>query len=557
MKKSIFLKIAIAFIILIGISTILVNVLILSGKTKAFVVSKLEQALGKKLEIETLRYTPLSTFSLKNVTVYRDLDSTKPLIKIESLKFNPSLLPLLIQKKLIVKLDIRNLSARGFNLNGSVQTSLVSDPSGISKFTGKVRLIDFLLETKSIPSPISRFNSLITLEKDSIQISNAYCYFKDAKYQLSGYFEDIVEPKMDFSLKSEKFDSNAKLALNDDYIQIEALNAQLGDSFIELIGDISNLASPVFNLYGKSRINIKDFNQFFAEKNLDPKLNGICDAELFLKGNTDQLQNLEFGLKAKSPKLSMHGFDLDDFYVDFRMKNGLINTPKLLAGFYGGYISGSVTMEPFSNDRPYSIDMSLQNADLAIWAKRTGFDKKISGVLSSRFSLNGYYNDIASLSGKGWLSITNGYLWEAPVLGGVASILSMPGLKSIVFREAAGNFSIGRQKLKITDLVFYSDNANISVKGNIGFDTRLDLLVTTNITKDLIEDSSEAATIANILIQQAGQFLGRVKITGTLNNPVYKVKPGGGSSSGMKSVEKPIQKIFKKEIGDLLKDILE
>ena len=192
MKKSIFLKIAIAFIILIGISTILVNVLILSGKTKAFVVSKLEQALGKKLEIETLRYTPLSTFSLKNVTVYRDLDSTKPLLKIESLKFNPSLLPLLIQKKLIVKLDIRNLSARGFNLNGSVQTSLVSDPSGISKFTGKVRLIDFLLETKSIPSPISRFNSLITLEKDSIQISNAYCYFKDAKYQLSGYFEDIV-----------------------------------------------------------------------------------------------------------------------------------------------------------------------------------------------------------------------------------------------------------------------------------------------------------------------------------------------------------------------------
>ena len=64
MRKNIFFKIAIVSIILIGISTILVNVLIFSGKTKAFVVNKLEQALGKKLEIETLRYTPLSTFSL-------------------------------------------------------------------------------------------------------------------------------------------------------------------------------------------------------------------------------------------------------------------------------------------------------------------------------------------------------------------------------------------------------------------------------------------------------------------------------------------------------------
>ena len=51
------------------------------------------------------------------------------------------------------------------------------------------------------------------------------------------------------------------------------------------------------------------------------------------------------------------------------------------------------------------------------------------------------------------------------------------------------------------------------------------------------------------LIQQAGKYLGRVSITGTLKNPSYSLKTD--------SRLKPIEKISKKEINDIIKDIFE
>ena len=168
--------------------------------------------------------------------------------------------------------------------------------------------------------------------------------------------------------------------------------------------------------------------------------------------------------------------------------------------------------------------------------------------------MKGQGTNIDTLSGNGCISIADGYIWEVPLLGGIASILTMPNLKSIVFREAAGNFSVGSRKINISDLVFYSDDLNLSINGDINFNSTLDLFVTTQISRDLLGGSSDTAKIANILIQQAGQLLGRVRITGTLTDPKYKTMAGG---KGVKSGVKPIEKVFKSKIGDLLKDILE
>ena len=552
MKKKIIL-IVLFLLTAAFVGTVIINIAILPTKAKAYIIKTLEEKLGRKVTIESLRYIPPATFSLNKILIYQDSAETSVLANIENTKLSFSVIPLLIKKKVISTLDIHNFLVRDVKLNGSVRTYLDTEPTSPFKFKGTVRLVNLSLDTGFLPQAIERLNGVIDIQKDGIRIDNAYFYFGNTSYELKGGLKNMKEPEIALSLGSNGFRSEGRFLLKDGYLQIEKLNATLGESSLSLIGDISNFSRPLLNLYGESKINLADLGKATRKKDEDPKFKGVCESLLFFKGELGDLENCELGFKTKADRLSLQGFIFDDFDMDLRMKDGILTTPRLNTRFYDGLLSASISSEPFANGRPYSAEISLQNASLARWAKEAKFGKKIAGIVSSRFLLKGYASNVDTLSGGGWLSIADGYIWEAPLLGGIAGILTVPNLRSIVFREAAGNFSIGGRKINISDLVFYSDDVNISIKGDIDFDSNLDLLVNTNITQEIIQGSSEAAQIANILIQQAGQFLGRVRITGTLDDPQYKVMPGVKKVQGVK----PIEKVFKNQIGDFLKDIFE
>ena len=67
----------------------------------------------------------------------------------------------------------------------------------------------------------------------------------------------------------------------------------------------------------------------------------------------------------------------------------------------------------------------------------------------------------------------------------------------------------------------------------------------TDIKHGLAEGDSDATKIANILISQAGTYLGRVKVEGTLEDPKYRL------------VAKPINELFGDKLKGLLKNIFE
>ncbi len=551
MKNTIFKSVLIAVgLVVLGI--FLINTIILPVKAKSVIINLFEENLGRKVEIKTLRYIPFTNLSMGNAVIYNDRAGTDKILNIEKAGFKFSLFPLLLQKKLVSRLDLRNAATQSAKISGSVRTSLASDALSPSKLKGTVRFVDLSVRSGLIPYSVEQFNGMIDFERDGISLNDSYFNFKGTNYQLDGGIRNLEEiPNAYFTLGSNGngLISEGNLLLKDGYISIEKLNATIANSTVNIIGDINNLRDPIFNLYGESRVNAADIGYLFPEKREKLKLGGGCDVALFFRGRPSEIEEAEFGLKVKSDKLSAKGFDFKDFDVDLRMKNGLLTTPKLRAGFYEGIIEGGLNAEPFSRGKPYSMEMVIQNASLARWAKDVKSTMKISGNLSSRFLVKGYGNDIDNLKGRGWVTVTDGYLWEIPLLGDMANLLSLTNLKSVVFKEAAGNFSIENREIRIEELMFYSDDVNISIKGSIDFDSNLDLLVTTNITQNLIEDDSEAAQIANILIQQAGQLLGTIRITGNLKDPKYNTKAPKAT--------KPVEKIFKSSIGNILKDILE
>ena len=550
MKNKILLTILI-LVVSTALGVLLINIYILPTRVKAYVINRLERILDRKLEIEKLRYIPPTNLLLKNVVLYRDMAGAQPLIQAELIKLDLSLLPLLTKKYLISRMDLRNLTTRNFKLNGSVRTSLLLDPDAGAGFTGTLKIVDLSLKAAQLPDAIEHFNSVINLKKDSVEIDNtAYFLFRNTSYNLKGKFVDFSEPKIDFFLGSDLFNTVGDFIFKGNYAEIKKLDTRVANSTFDLMGDISNLSNPLFNLYGEVHIDMIDVWQLQGGKIEDTKLEGVCDAVLFFKGRPGQLENAELGLKIKSDRLSAYSIIFDNLYMNLRMKDGFLTTPQFSSGFYGGTIKGSINAEPFSGSRIYSADFSIQDGSLAKWAKEAKYGKKLYGTLSSRLLLKGSAGNIDTISGSGWAAVTDGYLWEIPILGGLADILTVSNLKSVVFKEAAGKFSIGERKVRVTDLTFYSDDTNISVQGEIDFNGSVDLMVNTNISPDLIEGSSDAAKIANILIQQAGQLLGKVRIRGTLRDPEYKVGP---TASGIK----PVEKILKSGLGDILKDILE
>jgi len=532
MRKKIFkiLGISIAVLILV---LIIINLFIIPLGAKALIIKALEDELGRKVEIKKLSYMPLANLSLGGITLYKDLSTAQPVVTIEKLKLKLLLLPYLFKRKVNFGIDIANLSAQDAKMSGSVRTNLVPDKSSSLGHVGTIKFVDFLLDVNFLPAPIEKIKGLVKINRDDIEI-------KDVSFNLNG----------------NKLISEGNLILKDDYVKIDRFDMKFLNSSLNIIGDVTSLRNPFLNIYGESRINIADLEKILAQKGTKIELDGIFDTALFFKGQLNKPKESELGIKAQSPEVRVMGITATEVDLDLRMLNGVLTTPKLRAFTYDGILTGFVNAEPFSRNTPFATELLLKNMDLATWAREANFNKKISGKLSSNFVLKGQGGNLDALKGNGWISIDDGYLWGIGVLGGMANILSMPKLGSVVFKKARGNFTIKNRIFTIEDFTCKSEVAELSLAGDIGFDESVDLLVTTNLTSNLIEDSSDAAKIANILIQQAGNFFGRVRITGTLKNPQYKVgassgKPGSGGGS------KVVEKIFKEELGDLLKDLLE
>jgi len=198
-------------------------------------------------------------------------------------------------------------------------------------------------------------------------------------------------------------------------------------------------------------------------------------------------------------------------------------------------------MDLTQENPPYSVNLALEGLNLTKFVFDTPLKKNpISGKALGKFNIRGYGKNLETIKGEGLLLIKGGYLWELPLLKGLADLLFLPNLSSIVFDEVSADFTIANKTISTSNLTLHSPNISLLGEGGVSFDGALDFLITTSISEGFIKGTSEFARLAGILLSEAGQFVGNIKISGTIKNPEYKFIP------------LPINKILKDKLKVLL-----
>ncbi len=118
MLKKIILTFAI-IAVLISVGIFYVNKVLLPVQIKGLIVKATEDALGRKVSMDSLQYNVLKGFVINNITIFSKENPEEIFIHLDSASAQV-LFPALIQKKIILpSVQINNLSARIIRLNAS------------------------------------------------------------------------------------------------------------------------------------------------------------------------------------------------------------------------------------------------------------------------------------------------------------------------------------------------------------------------------------------------------------------------------------------------------
>jgi hypothetical protein len=138
--------------------------------------------------------------------------------------------------------------------------------------------------------------------------------------------------------------------------------------------------------------------------------------------------------------------------------------------------------------------------------------------------LKGLFNEQESYAGQGAIDIREGRLWQTSLFKQMGDLVfvKVEGLDVVLFRSLSGTFVIDNKKLWTDDLSVFGDTVDLSLKGAIGFDQTLDLLMNIRFSADILRGAVDTGGLVPLVVQQASAFISQYRITGTFSKPSYE-----------------------------------
>jgi len=553
MKKIILLILGIT-VLLMGAGVLYVNKVFIPVKFKTLVEDMVREKTGAEISIDSMKYLPPDHLYINGISIDADASGVEDAY-IDDISISVNLISLVKKRNLAAKIDIKGASYKEISFDGLIALDLVERASGskrplAERIGGFVSFRNFAVGIKALPSKIRNITGRIALEENLIRIDETRLIFMDTLYKITGEVTglDLDAPLATLSVDTDVFSSTGKFSVGEDYVKITKIEGRAFGSSFSLMGDVKEFSDPVLNLYGNAIVELADLKEIlpaseYISGSLKPA--GKCGISLFYNGKLANILSGEGSLKINSDKIYARGLGIDDVYIDMRLKDGVARSHTLTMKPYGGLFDGALALDLNKRHRPYTLSFALKDSLLEKITRDLDIDdKEISGFLSSKFLLQGSLASLDALRGNGWITVLEGRLWDMPVLGSIADMVGVQGLRNVVFDEAVGNFVIAGGRISTEDLTFYSKNVNISSSGYLDFGGNVDLLVQTNITHNLIEGDSDGTQLANLILNQAGSYMGRFRVTGNLNKLNIQRKPAIG-------------KAIENEIKGLLRNILQ
>jgi len=427
---------------------------------------------------------------------------------------------------ILEKIEITGSGIVQYELNGSL-----SDIKNLShKATLEFAGMNFKKTDTS--QAVNNLKGVISLDQNIISSESLNFTFNNNVYTARLSF-NVDDFKYEVGLSSDIISLSSKGTLKRKNLHFDECIIKVGKSNIEVIGEIIDLINPSLNIYAEGLINLSDLNTVFPEKmkKSKVKLDGISDFTLYYKGEAKNLKAGEGILKLSSLALYLNEYQFNNVKISLKLENHILNIEQFNAEPYQGIftVQGKVDM---AQDNPeYNLIMEMGSVNLARAVKDTNLrERDISGLLSTQLKVTGYGFDLNTIKGIGVIQVTDGKLFELPLLKSLAGLLGVSDLEDSYFREGSGHFRIANKYLSTNDLILVSDRIDLNCAGTLAFDSKVNFLIRTNIKSPQnainkkIEQSSKGK-IADILLKGTQALAREIRLTGTVKEPQWSIQP--------------------------------
>ncbi len=199
--------------------------------------------------------------------------------------------------------------------------------------------------------------------------------------------------------------------------------------------------------------------------------------------------------------------------------NSLVLT-NVSGDFYGGEMQGDAAFDFSARDgADFHFSLIVADADLhRLIGDLVTPTNKLEGSFNGVFSVaSGNTLDWRTWQGFGSARLTNGALWDVPIIGLFSPVLNtiVPGLGNTRAKEAKANFTITNSVIRTGDLIIHSPPARLHYDGTVDFDGR----VAARVEAELFRDTILIGPLLSFLTTPLTKVF-EYKVAGTLTHPV-------------------------------------
>ena len=486
-------------VVIIGL-TLYVKSYLQSDKLKALIIPKVEQATGRKVNIDAINVSIFSGISVLGIHL-KDTDGAKDFVAAREFVLKYDFMPLLSKKLVINSIQLVDPSLY-----------VTRDDNGRFNFDD---IIEHMKAGKKseVQKPESSGGIPLSIVADKIGISNAKVEFADAKKELPNVTA-VSDAELKVSAGTEpgalKFSGKANIKSLDvvmgkiatrttGTIEVDseninyALNTTIGSDSVDTKGTVNNyLKAP-------------DIRLDLYSKQLDlAKL-------MALSGGAKHGENP--APKAGHGKAPTGGKAVDEKKREIKASGEI----KVDTALYEGNTVKNFTMKYRYNDGAMTIDpLSLNFAS----GEKVDLSGTMRGDLVFHYAMDG--GDAAeqikrTVGGKMVVDLNKVQVKESKITNAVATFTGLEDLRRPAFDKGHFDINIRDQKARIAGLMT-SPRIKVTPSGTVTFNKALDLLTDIEVSPELAS-KMQVARFTSFMASKDGWMLIPLKISGTTDNP--------------------------------------
>ena len=238
-------------------------------------------------------------------------------------------------------------------------------------------------------------------------------------------------------------------------------------------------------------------------------------------GRTDHTENMRFEIDGGP--FHWQRFNLEEIKATLLWRGDRLALTNMVGRWYGADVNGWANFD----FRPKNTDLfdflvQVEGLDLrrVLRDLQPGRTNKVEGTMSGELRVtSGDTHDWLSWQGFGYAYLTNGLLWDTPVLSMFSPILNafVPGLGNSRARHATATYQITNSVIHTHDLVIRGTALRMNYRGSVDFDKRLD----GRMEAELLRDLPAFGFVFSKLLWPVTKLFD-YEVTGTLDQPKMK-----------------------------------